>query len=270
MKFQIKYNEARDVQKHYHTEDFQIAKTFATRVYKEFGEFTKAIVLFGSVAKQKESPKDIDVLIILDDVRIQFTEELVQTYRIVLQKIIAETSPEKLHVQSMKFSSFWEYVRAGDPVATNVLRYGIALVDTGFFDPLQMLLDQGRIRPSPEAIATYFSLAPGSIERADGHLLAAGIDLYWSVINSAHAALMHYGEVPPSPEHVAEIMQRTLVKEKKISKDEIKTMKDMYALYKGLTSRTKKGISGKEFDVYRERAEKFVKEMDKYIRKEKK
>jgi predicted nucleotidyltransferase/uncharacterized protein (UPF0332 family) len=270
MKFQIKYNEGRDTEKNYPKEDFEIAKTFSKRVYGEFGDFLRAIVLFGSAAKEKKNPSDIDILIILDDVKIQFTEEIVQTYRVILQKVIADTSKERLHIQSMKFTSFWEYVRAGDPVATNILRYGIALVDTGFFDPLQTLLDQGRIRPTPESIATYFTMAPGSLEKAKGHIWSAGIDLYWSVINSAHAALMHHGEVPPSPEHVVEIMRRTLVKEKKVSAESIKTMEEMYALFKGITTRSKKDFTGKEYDIYRKKAEKFVKEMDKYIRKEKK
>ena len=270
MKFQIKYHEARDVQKQHPQEEFAVAKTFATRVYKEFGDFIRAIVLFGSAGTAEKKPHDIDILIILDDVRIEFNEEIVQTYRIILQKVIADTDRKRLHVQSMKFSSFWEYVRAGDPVATNILRYGIALVDTGFFDPLQLLLDQGRIRPTPESISTYFAMAPGSLEKAEGHLLAASVDLYWSVIDAAHAALMHYGEVPPSPEHVVAIMKNTLVKEKKISKDSLKTMDQMYVLFKGITTRSKKTVSGKEYDAYRIKAEKFVKEMDRFIRKEKK
>lgn len=267
MKFQINYTERRDTEKNYPTQDFEIAKTFAKRVYGEFGDFIKAIVLFGSVSKKKENASDIDILIVLDDVRIQFNEDIVQTYRVILQKIIADTNKDKLHIQSMKFTSFWEYVRAGDPVATNILRYGIALVDTGFFDPLQMLLDQGRIRPTPESISTYFGMAPASLEKAEGHLLSSGVDLYWSVINSAHAALMHYGEVPPSPEHVVEIMKKTLVKDKKVSKESVKTMDEMYKLFKAITTRTKKSFSGKEYDAYRIKAEKFVKEMDKYIRK---
>ncbi len=78
------------------------------------------IVVFGSATKGKRKPTDIDILVILDDVRLQFSEDVVQTYRIIAQKIIADTHKERLHVQSMKFSSFWEYVRAGDPVATNI------------------------------------------------------------------------------------------------------------------------------------------------------
>ncbi len=270
MKFQVKRRGARDVQKQFPQEDFEIAKTFANRLYKEFGEFTKAVIVFGSASKGRKSPKDIDILVILDDVRIQFTEDVVQTYRIIAQKIIADTNKEKLHVQSMKFSSFWEYVRAGDPVATNILRYGIALIDTGFFDPLQLLLDQGRIRPTPESISTYFAMAPRSLARAEDHMLSAGMDLYWAVIDSAHAALMHYGEVPPSPEHVAGIMRKTLIKDKKISATSVKTMEDLYKLFKDITSRKKRRLSGQEYERYRKKAEKFVKEMDLFIRKKKK
>ena len=270
MKFQIKYRESRDITKQYPQEDFQTAKTFATRLYKEFGEFIRAIIVFGSPHKSKKSRGDIDILVILDDVRIQFTEDIVQTYRIITQKVIADTNLERLHIQSMKFTSFWEYVRAGDPVATNILRYGTALVDTGFFDPLQLLLDQGRIRPSPESIATYFAMAPQSLARAEEHLLSATTDLYWAVIDAAHAALMHYGEIPPSPEHVAEIMKKTLIKEKLVSATSVKTMEELYTMFKAVSKRDKKRVTGQEYEKYKKKAEKFVQEMDRFIRKKRK
>ena len=62
----------------------------------------------------------------------------------------------------------------------------------------------------------------------------------------------------------------TLLKENKVSKESLKTMEEMYKLFKDVTTRKKKTVSGKEFDAYRIKAEKFVKEMDKFIRKEKK
>ncbi len=99
-------------------------------------------------------------------------------------------------------------------------------------------------------------------------MISAGIDLYWAVIDSAHAALMHYGEVPPSPEHVAEIMRKTLIKDKKISAGSVKTMEELYTLFKELTTRRKRSFSGQEYERYRKKAEKFVTEMDKFIRKQ--
>src|SRR3989344_5534559 len=190
MKFDIEKRENKNYEK-YFSQDIQIARKFAKIMYREFGTFIRALVLFGSTVTNPKNPlKDIDILVILDDVRIKFTRDLVQTYRIITEKAIAQVDPQRLHIQSMKFTSFWEYIRSGDPVAINVLRYGVSLMDTGFFDPLKILLEQGRIRPSKESIYTYLTMSPASLQRADQHLLTAVIDLYWAAIDAAHAALM--------------------------------------------------------------------------------
>ncbi len=267
MKFDVKKRRKRKLPTGFPKESYDTARKFAELAYKEFGDFIKGIILFGSVIRKGSKPKDIDVLVILDDVKIVFTEDIVQTYRIVMEKAIAQVDRERLHVQSMKFTNFWEYVRAGDPVAVNVLRYGVALVDTGFFDPLQLLLDQGRIRPSKEAVYTYFVMAPASVTRAKQHMLQATVDLYWSVIDAAHAALMKFGEVPPSPDHVADMMEKTVIKHRKISKTSATTMRQMYRVFKGITNRTTKEVSGKQYDMYKKKCEAFIKDVKKYIEK---
>ncbi len=268
MKFEIKKRK-REIK--YPTEEFEIARKFAKLLYKEFGDLLRAVILFGSVAREKmATEKDIDVLIILDDVRIVLTKELIQTYRIILEKIVAEVDPRRLHIQTMKFTSFWEYVRVGDPVAINILRYGVALIDTGFFDPLQALLDEGRIRPSKESIYTYFTMAPSSLHRSKQHVLTAMIDLYWATIDAAHAALMQMGEIPPSPEHVADMLEDKLVKKKLIKKEYATIMRRLYYIFKQITHRKISEIDGKEYDIYQKQATRFVKEMQKFIEKKKK
>ena len=247
-------------------EEFDTARKFSQKLYRVFGEFIRAIVLFGGESDNKKK-RDIDLLVVLDDVRIKFTEDLVETYRIILEKTVSDVDPKRLHIQSMKFSSFWEYVRVGDPVATNILRYGVALIDTGFFDPLQALLDQGRIRPSNESIQTYFALAPGDITRSKQHILSAVVDLYWAAINSTHAALMRYGEIPPTPAHAAELMQKTLIKKRILTQKSGRTMQQLYKLFKGITNRDVKEISGKDYDKYRKDTEMLVKEVKKYLEK---
>jgi len=247
--------------------DMEISKKFAQKLYKEFGQFIQAIVLFGSVAQDAPKKDDIDILVILDDVKINFTQDIVQTYRIILQKIISDVDPKKLHIQSMKLTSFWEYVRAGDPVAINMLRYGIALVDTGFFDPLQALLDSGRIRPSKESVYAYFTMAPAALHRSKQHILTATIDLYWATIDSAHAVLMSIGEIPPSPDHVADMLNQKLVKTKLLQKKYINTMNKLYKVFKGITHREIKEISGIEYDEYKKLSTDFINKMQKIIEK---
>lgn len=269
MKFPIRRREKKTA-KNYYSRDIEIARKFAKIMYKEFGSFISALILFGSVTRSSTNPKrDIDILIILDDVRIKFTKDLVQTYRIITEKAIGQVAPERLHVQSMKFTSFWEYVRAGDPVAINVLRHGVSLIDTGFFDPLQILLEQGRIRPSKESVYTYFTMAPASLSRSKHHILAATVDLYWAVIDAAHAALMHSGEIPPTPDHVSDLLELRLVKTKHISRKYSDIMRKMYSTYKKIIRREIQDISGNEYDKLKQDAEIFIKEMKKYIEKKK-
>ena len=255
---------------HIPQKEFEIARNFAERLYKEFGNFIKGIILFGStVQKQKLATEaDVDILVILDDVSINFSRELVQTYRIITEKIVhGMPDSGRLHIQSMKYSSFWEYVRAGDPVAINVLRYGVALVDTGFFDPLQALLDNGRIRPSLESVYTYYTMAPASLHRAKEHLLSAMVDLYWASIDAAHAALMSIGEIPPSPDHVYDMLNQKLVQKGLLDKKHAEIMKRNYNVFKQITHREIKEVNGRDYDNSRKETIKFVNAIKRILEK---
>ena len=169
----------------------------------------------------------------------------------------------------MKLSSFWEYVRAGDPVEINILRDGIALIDTGFFDPLQALLDEGRIRPSREAIWNYFTLSYASESRAKQHLLTAIVDFYWAAIDSAHAALMSIGEVPSTPSHVADILEEKMVKKGLIEKRYADIMRQLYLTSKSILNRDKKDYTGVDYDKYKKLSQQFVNRMKTFIEKRK-
>jgi len=201
----------------YKKEDFDIAYEFSKKIYEEMKDLVKATVLFGSSARKTSSQGDIDVLVIIDDLTVRLTPELTEAYTLITEKIIAETS-NMLHITTLKLTAFWEYIRSGDPVIINMLRDGIALLDTGFFEPIQVLLKQGRIRPTHESVWAYFAKAPSTLYNSKWHLLQATIDLYWAVIDAAHAALMKLGEIPPTPEHVADMMQIHMVNKGLISK----------------------------------------------------
>lgn len=246
--------------------DYEIARQFAKRVYNEFGTFISALVLFGSVAYKKEKPGDIDVMIVVDDVRVNLSSEILETYRVIVEKAIINTSP-KIHVQTMKLSTFWEYMRAGDPVAINILRTGIALIDTGFFDPLQALLDSGRIRPTKESIQTYFSMAYSSLSSARSHLLGAVLDLYWAVINSAHSALMRIGEIPPSPEEVADKVKERFYKTKKIKLKHVNFVRRIYTFSRNILNKRIVEVDAGEYEKLKKETEEFVKLMKKIIEK---
>jgi predicted nucleotidyltransferase len=116
-----------------------IAMDFATKVYKEFDQMIKSVIMFGSSAKKISTPdSDIDIIIIIDDVAIQWDAELVAHYRGTLADVIKENPYKKsLHINTVKLSTWWQDLMRGDPIIVNILRYGDALIDFGgFFNPL--------------------------------------------------------------------------------------------------------------------------------------
>ncbi|MBD3310094.1 hypothetical protein GF351_02650 [Candidatus Woesearchaeota archaeon] len=251
----------------YPKEEIDIAYAFSKKAYKEFGDFVKAIVLFGSSARhERKKSGDIDILVIINDLSVKLSEELVEAYRIITERIVLDVN-KKIHVTTLKMTAFWEYIKNGDPIGINMLRDGVAMIDTGFFDPLQAMLRQGRIRPTPESIYAYFDKAPATLHNSRWHLLQATLDIYWAVIDAAHAALMKIDVIPPTPSHVADLLDEKLAKKGMISKADVETMRKFYSLSKDIVHREIKRVSGEEYDSYLEEAEGFVETMRKIIEK---
>ena len=251
----------------YPTQDLHIAKQFSEELRKELGEFVMGVVVFGSSVRREATPKsDIDVLVLSNDASFTITEPLIEAYRLIVESLVTKISL-KLHITSMTFTAFWEHVKASDPVVINIIRDGIALYDTGFFDPLQKLLHQGRIRPTEESVWRYFGRAPKTLLNSRWHILQATLDLYWSVIDAAHAALMQAHQVPTSPEHVADLLEKTYTKHKMLEPKYVEIMRNFYILSKKITHREVKIVTGAEYEHYYKDAESFVRRMKQIIEK---
>jgi len=264
MKFDIPRKEHPNLER-YNRHDVDLAHKFANEIYKEMGAIIKAVVIFGSAARNKTTQQsDIDVLIVIDDVNISLSPEMVNAYRIIVNKSIVKTST-RLHITTLRFTAFWDYMRNGDPVGINILRDGVALIDSGFFDPLQALLKKGKIRPTNESIWTYYVRAPNTLHNSRWHLLQATIDLYWAVIDASHAVLMKHGCIPPTPEHVADLLESKLVKKKLLEHKYVITMRHFYKLMKMITHREINDIKGEEYDQYFASAKEFVDRMREFI-----
>jgi uncharacterized protein (UPF0332 family) len=259
---------------HTHTEDDRsTAYTFAAKLAKEIGRLARAIVLFGSVAEHDprdlvrqagqtmhanaHAPGDIDILVILDDVGIQLTDELMTGYRVIGERCARETS-DRLHVTTVTFTTFWEYARAADPVMVNILRTGLPILDTGFFEPMQVLLRQGRIRPTDESVWVYYLRAPQSLTASHARLQQAVMDLYWACIDAAHAAVMAAGEVPTSPKHAADLLRTLYVEKGLLEEQYAHTVEKFYQLGKDVLHRRVGSISAEYYDALFIEAKAFV------------
>jgi predicted nucleotidyltransferase len=247
--------------------DYDIAYDFAVKAYKKFQEVIKSIALFGSVAKNIPYKKsDIDIVIVVDDCTILWDEELIAWYREELSKLLTQENYKKeIHINTVTLSTFWKEIKEGDPVAINVLRYGEPLVDHGgFFNPLKVLLRRGKIRPTAEAIYITLQRAPMHLARSKYAILGAVEGLYWAMVDAAHAAIMTAGHIPPSPEHIYDMLKKTLPKLNSRYRDDFK---ELYTIAHNITHGNVKILHGKQIDNLRKKAENFVDEMKKQVKR---
>ena len=241
-----------------------IAMDFATKAYRKFDKLVKSVVLFGSTAKQTTvTGSDIDIIILLDDVSVNWDEELIAWYREELEKIIkANPYQQSLHINTVKLSTWWEDLMRGDPVVLNILRYGEAMIDlAGFFNPLKSLLLRGKIKSTPEAIYSALQRAPMHIMRSKVSELNAIEGLYWAMVDSAHAALIAANIPPASPEHVAVDLKTTFVDAGKLKMKYVVWYRDLLMLHKKIAHGEIKNLRGVEIDAWQDRAEEFLETM---------
>ena len=262
MKFRIERKRSPALS-NYKQDEIEVAYEFSKKAMEELPEMVKAVILYKKKREQNAYLDKIDLLVIIDDVGMVLKQELVEAYRLITEKVMNKVSP-RLELVTMKLTAFWEQVRNGDPLIINTLREGVALMDSGFFEPMQELLRQGRIRPSEESINTYYARAPMSLQNSRWHVSQAMIDLYWAAIDASHAALIKFGELPPTPAHVPDYLNE-LAKKKLINKKHVEVMKNLYALSKRITRKEIAEIKGEQYDRCRKDTLALIEEMRKVV-----
>ena len=246
-----------------------IASDFAVKAYKVFDKLIKSIVLFGSTIKQTSSTgSDIDIIIIVDDVAINWDQKLIAWYRHELNELLKSNPYEKnLHINTVKLSTWWEDLMRGDPIILNILRYGESLIDlAGFFEPLKFLLIKGKIKPSPEAIYNCLQRAPMHIQRSKTAEMNSIEGLYWAMVDSAHAALIATNVSPPSPEHIASRLKESFVDSGKLKMKYIVWYRDLLVLHKEIAHSKVHDLKGADIDEWQDRTEEFLEVMAKLVK----
>lgn len=248
--------------------DTGIAMDFATKTYERFNKLVKSVVLFGSSTKQTAvQGSDIDIIVIIDDVAINWDQELIAWYREELDKIVRRNPYKKsLHINTIKLSTWWDDLLRGDPMIINVIRYGESLIDFGgFFEPLKFLLLKGKIRSTPEAVYSCLQRAPQHFLRSKTSELNAIEGLYWAMVDSSHAALISRNILPPSPEHIPLNLKETFVAEKSLDMKFVMWYRDLLFLYKKISHGEISDLKGVEIDMWQERTNEFMRAMAKLV-----
>lgn len=246
----------------------EIAIDFAEKVHKKFDRLIKSSILFGSQAKNDAKPgSDIDIVLIIDDASINWDMELIAWYREELGKLIASQKyPRELHINTIKLTTWWQDLVSGDPVVLNIIRYGEGLIDYGgFFSPLKALLLQGRIRSTPEAVYMALQRSPAHLARSKLAILGSIEGVYWTMIDAAQAALITAGQLPPSPEHIPQMLKTEFVDKGLLKLERVRELREIYVLHKGIMHREVHEVKGGDIDKWQRIAEAFLLDMTKVI-----
>ena len=239
---------------------------------KKFEKYVISYVAAGSLFRGDSKPNDIDVYIIIDDtdVKKMSRAELKDKLRAIISdmgytagKMVGVEA--QFHVQTYILTDFWDSIKDANPVIFTFLRDGVPLFDRGVFMPWKLLLQMGRIRPSPEAIDMNMDIGEKLIERVKQKLLSVvGEDLFYAALNPAQAALMLYGIPPPTPKETVKLMEEIFVKkEKMLEKKYVNTLERIRKMFKEVEHGKLKEVSGKEIDT-------LLKEIDDYLKRIKK
>ena len=149
----------------------------------------------------------------------------------------------------------------GDPILLNIIREGLPIFDRGFFVPVKKLLEQGKIRPSIEAVYLSLDNADVHLLRCNEFKLKAATEIYWAVIDCVNAALMSEKKIPADPKHASKLLRETYLSDGRLSEEDIQFMDDIYKLMKKIARGEITDIPGGEVDVLREKADTFIRKL---------
>ncbi len=236
---------------------------FTKQVVEKYGKFVKAVVMMGSTAREEFKPKsDIDMFVILDDTAMKLTSEMQDKIDVELEKIAEKISPNLSVQPTYSLTEFWDFARVAHPIIYNFIKEGVAVYDTGFFEPIKNLLNMGRIPATREAIENYMEGAPKKLMRAKTvKLLMLAEDAYYAMLNTAQAVLMFMGLPPPVPNKAYEEVKLNLVEPGILEPEYAEWLKEIIEIRKKIEHKEIMDVEGKFVDEWLEKAEKFVDKM---------
>jgi uncharacterized protein (UPF0332 family)/predicted nucleotidyltransferase len=235
----------------------KVSELHKTMVLKKFEKYVVSYIAVGSLFRGDAMPNDIDVAIVIDDTDVKKMSryELRDKLRAIIINYGYEAGQRTgvkadFHIQTYILTDFWENIKDANPVIFTMLRDGVPLFDRGVFMPWKLLLQMGRIKPSPEAIDMNMEVGDKLLARTKQKLLeVVGQDLFYAVMNPTQAALMLYGIPPPTPKEAVKLMEEIYVKkEKMLEKKYIDILEKIRQTFKDIEHKELKEVSGADVD----------------------
>ncbi len=251
----------------------KVSEVHKNMAVKKFEKYVVSYIAVGSLFRGDANPNDIDVAIVIDDTDVKRMSrlELKDKLRAIILSMGQEASMitgvkgAQFHIQTYILTDFWDSLKEANPVIFTMLRDGVPLYDRGVFMPWKLLLQMGRIKPSPEAIDMNMEIGEKLLKRTRQKLLSiVGEDLFYALMNPAQAALMLYGIPPPTPKETVKLMEDIFVKkEKLLEKKYVDILESMRAYFKEIEHGHVKEVTGTKVDKLLKDSEDYLKRINK-------
>ncbi len=243
-------------------------------VLQKFEKYVVSYVIAGSLVKgTANKDSDIDTFVVIDDTDVtrMTAAELVSKLRAIIWGMAAQAGDaagvgNKLNIQIYVLTDMWNNIKTANPVIFTLLRDGIPLYDRGMFSPWKLLLKQGKITPTPEAVDTYMKSGKQVIERTKYTLKNIAIeDFFWATLTPSQGALMLMGVPPGDTKETPRQMREFFVKQGLLEEKWVKILEDILQLRKDIEHGKIKDVSAKTVEEYLENTEKYLARLDKLM-----
>jgi uncharacterized protein (UPF0332 family)/predicted nucleotidyltransferase/HPt (histidine-containing phosphotransfer) domain-containing protein len=250
----------------------RVTEIHKSMVIKKFEKYVVSYVLGGSLVKGRATEtSDIDAFVVIDDTDV--TRMTAPELKSRLRGMIAGMADEaamaagvhnKLSVQIYVLTEMWDSIRNANAVIFTFLRDGVPFYDRGLFQPWKLLLKQGKITPTPEAVDSYIKSGKQILDRTKFKLKEIAIeDFFWSTFTPSQGVLMMAGIPPPDPKETPEKLREVFVKTGYLEEKWVKILEEILQLRKDIEHGRVKDVSAKQVEEFFEKSEKYLERIEK-------
>ncbi|RME77900.1 hypothetical protein D6774_02710 [Candidatus Woesearchaeota archaeon] len=222
----------------------------------------------GDIVRQAKTIKGIYSLILVNP----FDQEhhqilcIIEDNNKVAEKKALELSSSFCTAKTIFWSHFWLHLNNKNAIVLEYLRKGAILFDNGYASPLQELLFQGKLRPSKEATWNEMLASQEAMKRANNHIKQAVVDLYWCMVDCAHALLATLGEVAPSPKNMKTLLNEKVVKRNLLRKEHVDNFEEVFLVAKRIDHGEVFELSGRDYEELEKKAQHFLTDVKELIK----
>jgi len=244
-------------------------------VLKKFEKYVVCYVLAGSMVRGDATPEsDVDTFVVIDDTDVtrMTAAELRAKLRAIIWGMGAEAGDaagvrNKLNTQIYILTEMWDSIKSANPVIFTFLRDGIPLYDRGLFAPWKLLLKQGKITPTPEAVDTYIKSGKQILSRTKFKLREISVDdFFWATLTPSQGALMMVGIPPPDPKATPSQLREHFVKSGLLEEKYVKILEHILKVRKDIEQGRLKEVPAKLVDQLMTESEEYLKRLDKLVK----